>query len=429
MDSTNLHGNAEAIGRAAEPDSYEAKPRGLRLPRFVARSLFVVFALCPLLGTAAWATWRHVTLGTEDYQAWLGARLGLEVTLSQVTHATPSADRLDQAELLDPETGHLLARLKDVTIRTSPERITITGASLLAPRDRLLALWRLLHDRAMRERRLLQRPIELQIDHVLLSSPSGQSELVDWRLKIERRPDGSFAEGAFTEQRDGAAPVEFFVSRQEQDSAWKTEVDLLTESSVKVDALLGDSAWTRALGDDVTFRGNVRVNWTAEGWSCDLAGTLDRLQLGRLLDARFPHRLVGTARATIRKLEVSRSTIRHLEGQLDCSSGQVSHSLLVAATEFLGMQLQQPVSSELVDFDQLAMLFAIDNSGMTIRGTCGDPTSGTVLAANRQPLLSESPEQPQYTFSLIQALANERSSRIFWTEACKPLLNLLPPPS
>ena len=119
-----------------------------RLPVGVARTLFVLFGLLPTLGTATWATWARMAREPSRYEAWLGARLGLEVALFTLEHPRPGAERIGRAELLDPETGTLLARAENIQVTRDAETIELACESLFLPRQHLMELWQLLHDRA-----------------------------------------------------------------------------------------------------------------------------------------------------------------------------------------------------------------------------------------------------------------------------------------
>lgn len=392
----------------------------------VARSLLVILGVFPLLGTVGWATWRHISWDAQGYEKWLGARLGLEVQLTSVEHPTPTTERVGQADLLDPETGRLLARAERVTIHTSATAIQLHCESLFIPRSRLMSLWRLLHDRALRERRLLARPIELEVNQTIVSSDSGQTEFASWMLELGRREDGAFATSTFVERAPQAQPVEIYISRQAHGDSWTTELDLLTKSRVALTTLFGEPAWLSALGPQVGLNGHLWVQQTDQDWSADFCGKIDGLELGRFVARFFPHEISGTINASIRQLLIKSGRISHLEGQLHGAGGQIGSSLLDACEQFLDMQLSGS-PGELVSFDELGLTFRIDHRGAVLKGSC-EAGPGVILNSAAGPLLSEAAKQPTYGFNLIRALANEPSPLIFWTENCKPLLDLLPPP-
>lgn len=373
-----------------------------------------------------------MTLDARAYEDWLGARLGLEVSISDLQHAAPGTDRLTQADLLDGETGLLLARAENVTSRKTADGVDLHCESIFIPRSRLMALWQLLHVRALREPRLLARPISLCADQVILSSKDGQTELTDWRFQIGRREGGSFATAAFRERKTEAQPIELFITRQIDRDTWTTELDLLTESPVGVTTLVGETALISGSYEQLTFHGHLWLQWTSQHeWSLDLAGKLDGMRLQHLVSGRFPHRLSGDATVMIRQLEITAGQMQQFEGELIGGAGEVSASLLQAASDYLDMRSGHSTAEEsevLMNYSELGLLFRIDREGALLRGTCEGDQPGIILAGQEGPLLVESADQPQHTFNLIRALANERSIQIFWTETCKPILDLLPPP-
>ena len=245
-----------------------------------------------------------------------------------------------------------------------------------------------------------------------------------WRLALERRDAGSFATASFLDTETSAKPVELSISRQRIDGERVTEVTLFSEEAIDARTLFGDAEWLTQFGERVQIQGSLWCRQSKNDWSLDYAGTLEGLDLGRLVNDRFPHRLTGNATAEIHQLLIEGATIQQLTGRLNARDGEISRSLLSAAEQYLEMSAGG-ADFDVVGYDQLAAVVNLDARGLIIRGEAG---SGAVLMAGETTLLAENDGEPKPSYRLIQTLANERSSRFFWTESCKPLLDLLPPP-
>ncbi|MEM8678523.1 MAG: hypothetical protein AAGF97_04115, partial [Planctomycetota bacterium] len=345
-----------------------ARPRPARaLPLSVARTLFVVFALVPVVGTATWATWRQVSQQPSRYEDWLGARLGLEVVLHKLQQPQPGRERIDRAELLDPESGNLLGQAEGLRVTHTRDTVEVECEAIFIPRHQVMPLWRLLHDRALRERHLLEREVTIKSDRVVIQSAQGRTDLTAWKLKLNRNSKGHFATASFVETGAGAKPINVSISRQPVDGERVTELNLLTDGLVEATTLFGDVAWLDQLGARPRLQGNLWIEQTTRGWSLDFAGTLQGLDLERLVSRRFPHQLSGEATAEIHQLLITHGTIQKLTGRLKGEVGHVSRSLLTAAEEFLDMRANAG-GADRFRFDELHVLVNVDKQGLVLRG-------------------------------------------------------------
>ena len=70
-----------------------------------------------------WAAWRHFTLDAEAYRQWIGGQLGLDVRISDVVQTAPGTTRLEDLNILDPESG-LGRRVDDTKAALRHDRMT-----------------------------------------------------------------------------------------------------------------------------------------------------------------------------------------------------------------------------------------------------------------------------------------------------------------
>ena len=147
--------------------------------------MFLLLCVVPLTGLCSFAVWRGYAFSADGYQRWLAAQLGLDVKIVGVEHPRPRVTQFDGLNLLDPENGDLIARCQHVEVHQGPERIGLVLRQVTVQPSHMQRTWEVLHERVLKQRRLLAQPVLLAAATVNLPG-SGSDELTDVRIDLRR---------------------------------------------------------------------------------------------------------------------------------------------------------------------------------------------------------------------------------------------------
>ena len=127
---------------------------------------------------------------------------------------------------------------------------------------------------------------------------------------------------------------------------------------------------------------------------------------GRPAGRTFSPQAQRPGRTQHRLVRLWQGRIEKAAGTLRAGPGLISSSLVHAAVEQLHLvaTAEPKASDELLSYEQLALSFRIDGSGLRLHGGCTGATTGAVLSGPGVPLLAEPVAQPQPLAALIQAL-------------------------
>jgi hypothetical protein len=169
------------------------------------------------------------------------------------------------------------------------------------------------------------------------------------------------------------------------------------------------------------------------GISGQWSGTLDGVDLDALVTERFPHQLSGLATVKIERATLDRGKLTEIRGTIQSHDGAVSHSLLAAAQEHLGLVLAADNASiepgQLVPYRQLSLGFALDGRALSLTGSA-DPTIPGILLANAAgPILQAPPQHAAPAVNLLRALLPDNDYQVPATRQTDALVSLLPVPN
>lgn len=239
--------------------------------RTICRSLFLLLGLLPFCGTVGYAAWRHVTFDSGGSQQWIAGQLGLDIQMAHTTHPKPGVVRFDQASVLDPETATTIANCDMIETKQSQMAVHVRIPSATIPQEKFSRLLHLLHERLLRQTRILDRAVFVTVDEVRLTSEHGDKRLTELRLEAVHGPRGPDAGVTFCwgESRD---KVSLSVLRDHTVDPVTTEIDLMTWNSNLPCTLFCQLPANLPIGDQVTFRGRVIMKSHAHGWTGELTG-------------------------------------------------------------------------------------------------------------------------------------------------------------
>jgi hypothetical protein len=405
------------------------------------RTAFFGLCLIPTAIVLAIGVSRHLPGRIRAEESRLSGQLGQMVSIEQIRHPRPGVVVYEGLELADPETSAPILRCRAVEARwttSSAEAgenhpvcvLAVSGPDVAAARGN--QLWRLI-ERVL-TRRVGVRPehVRLLADEATLQLPSGSQLLTDVRCDVRMLDAGSQIDVSFQlAGTEASQPVRIRVGRDQQLDPPATGWGVHTGGTSLPCALLAKSLPALdALGPQCRFNGYFWANETRSGWSGELVGQFDDVELNRLIEGRCPHTLRGAAQVTIQEAHFRDSRLEIATGWLVAGPGEISRSLLRAAVERMGMigGMEPSVTGALASYDRLALSFRLDSQGMQLRGGCAPSGSGVVLSGSRGPLLAEPTRQPVPIVALLEALAPDSNLRAPATPLTSALMRRLPLP-
>jgi hypothetical protein len=420
-----------------------AMPTNRRI--LICRVGFVLFCLLPTALTGAWIASRPERLLTGwskvELQQELSHCLGLIAEIDDIGTATMVETPLTGLRLRDPETGEMLVRAAAALVRRDHQGWHIEARQVEVDARRLRRLIATLHDRLLcgptaesPSASFAARDVILR-DDVILRAEEHTQTLTLLTLKLGHGADGpqAVAEFQLAGAPTSASPISIIVTRNRSTSPPVTQCQLDTHGQslpCSLVALLLPSA--TCLGNDAHVTVVASGAWDEAGFSGEIAGSIDALDLDALVTEHFPHQLSGSARVQLEQATIDDGKLVEVRGTLDVGSGSLSSSLLVAAEKHLGLQ---PANSKdhgptaaTIPFQRLAMGFHLDGRILRIRGLA-DPLHGRVVVQSTGvPLLVAGTDHAVPAINLLRVLLPDNDVLVPATRQTDALIGLLPVP-
>jgi hypothetical protein len=360
--------------------------------------------------------------------------LGVDVQLESLSRLADGGWLLNGIRLTDPETGRLLASARLLEARHADGTLRIIAAQPEIRVDALHRLGELLHDRLLRDRDAATRSALLAAAELTLAGEDSSQTFTEVHAVLAPTANGPQLSVDF--RLAGTAmnePAQLRLVRNRQLTPPVTGWALHTGSTPLPCSLLADHLPAlRHLGPDCHFEGSVWANLTHRGWDGDLSGKFLQLDLYNLVSEPFPHKLTGTAAATLNVARFEQGRLIEASGELRCPHGVVSHSLLAAARDHLQLPLNEDALSRdepTVLFQNLALAFRLDEGGLTIAAVRDARQPGVLLQCDAGWLVAEPAAERLPVLGLVRTLVPDSQLQVPATRQTDPLLRSLPIPT
>lgn len=411
-----------------------------RTRRHVCLAAFFALAVAPTVATLGWCAWQNRPGHVQAEADRLGRVLGLDVALDGFTHPRPGVVAYDGLKLIDHETGCTIFSCR--SLRATWDKTTgPLGHSvlLLSPLEPEVELSAFDHVATLLDRILRQhsgRPevdVQLTADYLTLLDKESPQRLVEFQGSVQRLAEGTQAVAGFRlSESDGSDPVRIRLVRNRQTLPPSNGFELDTGGESIPCRMLG--FWLKGLatlGSKATFQGYVWATQSPDAdWDADVTGQLRDVDLRRLTADRLPHQLDGLGQLTIHVARVRQGRLQEASGMLVAGPGSISRSLIQAAVGRL--QLTQGAVAkppgELVSYEQLAVEFGLDASGIQLQGRCTATAPGAILVDQSGWLLAAPQTQPQPLVALLQTLDPSATPEVPATHQTAWLIRHLPFP-
>jgi hypothetical protein len=370
-----------------------------------------------------------VNYGPDDYSEWIAGQTGLDMRIRRVVHARPNQSRLEGVNIVDPEDGRLVARCESLEILTGEDGTGLHFSTITVQPDQFSRLLEILHERILRQRRLLENPVYTVASRVILPTHGQEIRLTEFRLDAHQSRNGPEAMLVFrwVDRPDGEL-VRLHLLRDQTIYPASTRIELLTgDTDLPCTLLYQPTPPMDQVLKTATFRGNLRISSTATGWHGDVTGYLKGIRFEALdpSPSRGVPLATGSAMLEIRRCIIEKSWMRQLDGRLDSTSGNLEVATLARIAQQLGFVGEIPIPENgQVAYDEMAIDFQMAPGSVTLRGACSG-NAGAMIMANNQVMFRE-PQQSLTTLQVIQAMFNLGPTRVPVSAEEHPLLRAIP---
>lgn len=401
----------------------------------------VVCCLLPTVAVGGWIVQRtsgqFAIAQKAEWERELTSRLGLAVEIDAVSYPSHSLASLDNLRLLDPETRALIAEASRIEIAAADAGWEVQAWQPRIAAGRLSELLRTIDQRLLRERSTGSPLCAISARELLLADDAAGLSLLNVMARLESTEQGPAAELTFhlpTGAATGAAPARLAVVRNRQVSPPATLWQLETAGHPLPIALFAAAAPDLSrLGPNCRFDGQLAVVQSPEGVTGQWSGTLGGVDLDALVTERFPHQLSGLATINIERASLDRGKLTEIRGTIQAENGAISHSLLAATQEHLGLVVAADNASvrpgQLVAYRQLSLGFALNDRVLSLTGSADPTTAGILLANAAGPILQAPLQHATSPVSLLRALLPDNQYQVPATRQTDALVSLLPIPN
>jgi hypothetical protein len=328
--------------------------------RLICRIAFVVCCALPSAGVVAWAGWLCTAGHARQVSAELSTFVHAPVRIAGVSYPRPDLARYLNLVIEHPETRRPMLRATEVETG-GPERSRVILVT--HPEIEAAALAELL---SLLEQELKQGGSSARSAAIASEAHEVRLHAAELTLRLADRTETLTDLVATLGTIDGhrAADLQFRVRGLSMPQPArvryyrKSPDDLATgfaldtgESSLPMWLAGLFAPWPNGLGEQATFRGQIVMEQSAEGWQGELQGVLASVALKGLLpatasrgelapgsmSAREGHRLDGLAEVRIKHARFSHGRLESMSGSLVAGPGFMSQSLVVAAVKMLEM--------------------------------------------------------------------------------------------
>ncbi len=362
----------------------------------------------------------ELTCPKPGAQLRLSSLLGLDSQLEQLATPTPGVISAHRARLLDPETGKPLLQANVVETQSNHEGTEFRLDSLRIPGHQIRNVWQLLHDRILKQRRALERPIFVEANRATLATAEGEINLNRLQIEARRTPEQASARISFQWDRAGEEEVRISITRSLGESP-STSIRIETGDTPLPCSLF--LAATEQWGN-VQFQGIAWIDEVDGVYSGDVAGNLYGLELARVFQNRFHQSepaISSMAHVQIEKAIFSSNRFDVLQARIRCGEGRMETQFLNSLSQHLGVRLATRAATNpepTLDFSSLDVRFRIDGRGLAFVGMSQPnpaavetkPVSGILVSRERQAVALQPAKRIQPAVNLLSALARSEDA-------------------
>ena len=399
------------------------------------RIAFVVLCLLPVIGSISYAAWQRWTDSELVAAAWIASRLGAHAEIQSLRASLPGIDTAASIKLLDPENGKLIAVCRDVRIQRGSAARVLSIASADVPPGKMMALWRMLHDRVLRQQELLETALIISVDRLALRDREGEVEIDGLRIECQRTSRGPRSAISFRPAGDLARrPVRINLLRDQTAELPITRLEIQShDQALDCSLVAGSPDWLRRFGDAIRFQGVAWLELQAADWRGEVTGQIDGLQMQRLASVDMLPEISGPATLDVHQAILANRRIVSLDAVLSAGPGSISAGMLrsssaLGLTQITGRSSAAPqrLAMTMIDYDALVLMVNLDASGLALTGMLNPRDERIAMTGGGAAILRSGSGERLPVATLIEWVTGQAVPAALFTEAGAALYGILP---
>ena len=369
----------------------------LRKPskRLVCRSLLIALGLIPFMGIVLAIVWRSQHWTAAGYRAFASALLQGDVQFDELSFPRPATTKFARFRLLDSETGKLIFSVDTLTLKRQSEQWDVHADVVHCSAEGVRRLVQRIHDGWVTQPHQLSRSIRVSADKLEIQDQKTTAEFSKSQVLVELDDPGAVMRAEFESQEHSEQPIQLSLVRPATEDR-QTTLRLQTHQHplpLWLLSLTADPSVARIR--EGSFRGNLEMDLERSGWSGELFGHLDQLELAQVLPESLGPLLEGKASGLVRSLRFDGGHLDELDVDAVVQGGRIRTGVLRSAKSIWSLNGGDRLSEKdgwtgFARFD--ANLF-LDESGVQVTGKVQDFPGG-ILVLDDETIVSHQPDSP-----------------------------------
>ena len=399
--------------------------------RRVCRILFVALCVLPTLGTIGGVGYYYRPWRLADWQETLSHQFHLQTTVAGVSQPLPDRRVFEKLSLADLHSSAPLCQFGRIEQRWNNSKLQLHADNLeielkhLPKLAQSLTTWLAAEDYS---------PFQLTVDKIKFTGSDNRH--ATWEQLILRggvRGDSIKTVQVLLAKENETTPVKMLVEYLTSETGPTLECRIETQENTVTTLLLEHlvpGGWHRS--PEARFSGSMLLSWHEQQLTGMLKGSFTEVDLSAWLGAANPDLIKASSQLQFDQIVWQGERIQIAEGQLTAHDGTVSGSLLKSAKALLecgeGNAYPKALAAipvEEIPFDQLAMRFRIDETGLLIMG---QSASSPLLTHQGEPVVYQ-PAQKLPVTRLVRLFHLHVAGWLPDTLEAHEMANRLPLPS
>lgn len=384
--------------------------------RRVFRLAFLLIVIAPGLGLLAFAGWRASPWSEDAARRSIREALGVEAAWERLAYSAPGVISFEQLQLLDAKSGALLAMIDRLTIDDSSGQRHVMSGVVRVSRGGIPKVSRvieLIDSEQLGDWQLGACEVQLIDAEGEALAITTISKAESWTADGVRRMLLRFRPGRDPQAEELKLDLELDPSADSMHLAFDTgKSPRALRAAGAIWPALG------SLGDGATFAGTARFERTSAGWSGELQGVIDEIDLDRLVTQNTKQRLSGVGTLGIDVARFERGLLVEAKGSFGVGEGVMGMGLL----SDLAVCFKPNRSSDLteddlrlrateVPFSEIRVTYRIQPGGVQFAGA-SMPGDAWVRDAEGEALLFGPPKESRPPATMVKLLFPTSSQQI-----------------
>ncbi len=347
--------------------------------RNLCRLAFVTFGVLPLIACSVFAAAQFF----PNYQRWraeqvgqrLAIGLGLGVEVAAVESKSPTFYVLHGVKLVHPESGAVIARVKQVDVRSRAGKQLVRLTEPELDGRQLATTWRIIHDWFLCRPQRYSHMSVFDIDELIIRQAEGVDTISDVAVKMLPSDEALLLEIGFQladkDTQTEPAPSQLIIRRDHREHQLMTDIQLRANSPLSCALIYGLIPKVQQLGRNATFNGVLDFHMRDTSWEAAMTDvSFQRVDFGKISENSGAG-ISGEGRIDLKQAVVTDHQVKYANGSIRLGAGRISSSLLLAIGVHMDVEVRETNPVSVHAFDEAGVHLCIQPEGVQIAGGLG----------------------------------------------------------